>query len=202
MILNGTKPGSKFDSQNFEVIFVKGHQVGIGCYLVEYEMNWTNLMNIILSTFENVSNDSKEISKALTDVIEARIDQRFLATGASNITVEIEILDQDYFPLKQTKSLQVTFDDMFKTSLIFFIRRKQVMKSLRVASLQKVSEIIPNRASFQSLEIPVTLKSDLLKESKNIWYEKQNFTRACPTLSSRMMFRRDHSWRAMQFLMI
>ena len=57
MIKSGTKPGSKSDSRNYEVIFVKGNQVGIGCYLVEYLMDWTNLMQMILNTFENVSNE-------------------------------------------------------------------------------------------------------------------------------------------------
>ena len=206
MIKQGTKPGSKFDSENYEIIFVKGHQIGIGCYLVEYEMDWTNLMNIILNTFENVSNDVKNISETLSQTIGSLIDRRFLSSPGSEINVGIDILDQDYFPLKQTKSLHVTFDDNFKTSLIFFIRRKQVMKSLRATSLQKLSEIIQKRAGLESLEIPLTLKRELLTESRNIWYQTQfckseGLGLASPDLG-RVMFRRDTSWRALQFLMI
>ena len=203
MLQKGTKPGSKCDSNQYEVIFVKGHQIGIGCYLVEYEMDWTNLMNLILDTFEKTSNDDKKLSQSLSQAIESRIDRRFMSASEADIKVEIEILDQDYFPLKQTKSLHVTFFDNFTTSLIFFIRRKQVMRSLKDASLQKLSELLQKkrRERLDSLELPLSLKSELLTESQNIWYQTQ-FSKNPQLVSDRMMFRRDCSWRAVQFLMM
>merc|ERR1719431_749798 len=101
-------------------------------------MDWTNLMEIILNTLEKVSNENGNISRKLS--------------------VKIEILDQDYFPLKQTKSLHVTFSDNFQTSLIFFIRQKQVLKTLKDASLQKLSQLLKKKQNFESLGLPETLK--------------------------------------------
>ena len=196
MIKSGTKPGSKSDSRNYEVIFVKGNQVGIGCYLVEYLMDWTNLMQMILNTFENVSNEDGNISKKLSDKIEQNIDSRFFTSGP-NLRVEIEILDQDYFPLKQTKSLHVTFCDNFQTSLIFFIRRKQVLKTLKDASLQKLSQLLKEEQNFESLELPKSLKADLLSEARNIWYQKQISRPTFPDV-----IRRDSPWRSYQYLMV
>ena len=202
MLKTGTKPGSKYDSAHYEVIFVKGHQVGIGCYLVEYEMDWANLMNLILDTFEKTSNDDAKLSRSLSRSIEARIDRRFMSSTEPSIKVDVEILDQDYFPLKQTKSLHVTFFDSFTTSLIFFIRRKQVMRTLKDASIQKVSELLQKkRQELDSLELPLSLKTELLSESQNIWYQTQ-FAKNPQLVSDRKMFRRDCSWRAVQFLMM
>ena len=58
-------------------------------------MDWTNLMNLILDTFEKTSNDDKKLSQSLSHAIESRIDRRFMSGSETNIKVEIEILDQD-----------------------------------------------------------------------------------------------------------
>ena len=198
MTKSGTKPGFKSDSRNYEVIFVKGNQVGIGCYLVEYLMDWTNLMEIILNTLETVSNEDGSISRKLSDKIEKNMDWRFF-TGGPNLRVRIEILDQDYFPLKQTKSLHVTFSDNFQTSLIFFIRRKQVLKTLKDASLQKLSQLLKKKQNFESLGLPETLKNDLLNEAQNIWYQEQISRTTFPDMKLRR--ERDRPRRAFQYLL-
>ena len=197
MMKSGTEPGSKCDSRNYQVTFVRGSQVGIGGYLVEQLMDWSNLMQIILNTFENVPNEDGIISKKLGDKIEQNIDSRFFI--GSNLQVGIEILDQDAFPLTQTKSLHVTFYDNFQTSLIFFIRRKQVLKTLKDASLQKLSKLLKKRHDFESLDIPNSLKKDLLNEVKNIWYQNQNSRQ---TFSDLKMIKRDRPWRGIKYLMV
>ena len=203
MLNRGTRPGSKFESRNYEVIFVAGHQLGIGCYLAEYEKDWTVLMEIILTTLEKVTNHTDTLKTALADHVQHH-SAMVLGEIHHDIRVDIEILDQNYFPLKQTKSLHVTFYDNFKTSLIFFIRRKQVLKSLKDASLQKLSELLKKteRGSLESIEIPESLKREVLIESSYIWNQRQVSARSVQNFNDRKMFRRDYSWRALQYLMI
>ena len=203
MLNRGTRPGSKFESRNYEVIFVAGHQLGIGCYLTEYEKDWTVLMEIILTTLEKVTNHTDTLRTALADHVQHH-SAMVLGEIHPDIRVDIEILDQNYFPLKQTKSLHVTFYDNFKTSLIFFIRRKQVLKSLKDASLQKLSELLKKteRGSLESIEIPESLKREVLIESSYIWNQRQVSARSVQNFNDRKMFRRDYSWRALQYLMI
>ena len=214
---SSTRPGSKIESGNYEVIFVAGHQLGIGCYLVEYERDWSMLMQIILSTLETVVNTSDQLRSALSEHIQLHSDI-VLNDVIADISVEIDILDQNYFPLKQTKSLHVTFSDNFRTSLIFFIRRKQVLKSLKDVSLERLSELLnktdaasellKNNAKtkcLNSIEIPEMLKTDILVESRNIWNQKheQNTAVMKKKMSGRKMLSRDFSWRAaFQYLMI
>ena len=214
---SSTRPGSKIESGNYEVIFVAGHQLGIGCYLVEYERDWSMLMQIILSTLETVVNTSDQLRSALSEHIQLHSDI-VLNDVIADISVEIDILDQNYFPLKQTKSLHVTFSDNFRTSLIFFIRRKQVLKSLKHVSLERLSELLnktdaasellKNNAKtkcLNSIEIPEMLKTDILVESRNIWNQKheQNTAVMKKKMSGRKMLSRDFSWRAaFQYLMI
>ena len=214
---SSTRPGSKIESGNYEVIFVAGHQLGIGCYLVEYERDWSSLMQIILSTLETVVNTSDQLRSALSEHIQLHSDI-VLNDVIADISVEIDILDQNYFPLKQTKSLHVTFSDNFRTSLIFFIRRKQVLKSLKHVSLERLSELLNKTEAasellknntktkcLNSIEIPEMLKTDILVQSRNIWNQKheQNTAMMMKKMSGRKMLSRDFSWRAaFQYLMI
>ena len=55
MLRSVTTPGTKRDSPHHEVIFVRGEQAGIGCYLAEYLMDWTQLMEIILRGLETAA---------------------------------------------------------------------------------------------------------------------------------------------------
>ena len=130
-----------------------------------------------------------------------RLYARWLSRNSdTSVRVGIEIVDQDYFPLKQTKSLHVTFYDNFQTSLIFFIRRKQVLKSLKDASLQKVSHLLHKKKKgpdLESLELPKSLKGELLTESSSIWYHTQP-----SKLSDMKIIRRASGWRPLGFLVI
>ena len=54
-----TNPGTKRETRNYEVIFVAGHQDNVGCYFVEYESNWIQMMKLILASFEKSENTIK-----------------------------------------------------------------------------------------------------------------------------------------------
>ena len=159
-----TNPGTTRETKNYEIIFVAGHQQS-GCYLVEYEFNWIQLMKLILASLEMSENTFKDISLFLNRELE-----KYLTPG---INVRLDIFDQTYFPMKETKSLQLSFTDPSKTSLVFFIRRKQVLRSLKDISIQKVSEQMIQTSDLLSLEIPMSLKSDLFNEAKTIWNERK-----------------------------
>ena len=69
MLENKTKPGVVLGSKGFEIMFVAGHQLGIGCYLVEYETDWAKLMEIVLETFEEVNNVLPDITTGLNTIL-------------------------------------------------------------------------------------------------------------------------------------
>ena len=155
-----TNPGTTRETKNYEIIFVAGHQQS-GCYLVEYEFNWVQLMKLILASLEMSENTFKDISLFLNRELE-----KYLSPG---INVRLDIFDQTYFPKKQTKSLHLSFTDPSKTSLVFLIRRKQVLRRLKDISIQKVSEQMIQTSDLVCLEIPMSLKSEVIDEARTIW---------------------------------
>ena len=79
MLQSVTTPGTKRDSPHHEVIFVRGEQAGIGCYLAEYLMDWTQLMEIILRGLETAASGAgtqDTFRDALAANIEKRVDTR------------------------------------------------------------------------------------------------------------------------------
>ena len=156
-----TNPGTTRETKNYEIIFVAGHQHNGSSYLVEYESNWIQLMQLILASLEISENTFEDISSFLNQELE-----KYLSPG---LNVRLDIFDQTYFPKKQTKSLHLSFTDPAKTSLVFLIRRKQVLRRLKDISIQKVSEHIIQTSDLPSLEIPQSLKSDLIDEARTIW---------------------------------
>ena len=156
-----TNPGTTRETKNYEIIFVAGHQHNGSSYLVEYESNWLQLMQLILASLEISENTFEDLSSFLNQELE-----KYLSPG---LNVRLDIFDQTYFPKKQTKSLHLSFTDPAKTSLVFLIRRKQVLRRLKDISIQKVSEHIIQTSDLPSLEIPQSLKSDLIDEARTIW---------------------------------
>ena len=171
-----TNPGTTRETKNYEIIFLAGHQQN-GCYLVEYESNWIQLMKLILASLEMTENTFKDISSFLSRELE-----KYLTPG---INVRLNIFDQTYFRMKQTKTLHLSFTDQSKTSLVFLIRRKQVLRSLKDISTQKVTEQMIHTSDSLNLEIPMSLKSDLINEAQTIWnqmthqedFQKQEYQR-------------------------
>ena len=156
-----TNPGTTRETKNYEIIFVAGHQHNGSSYLVEYESNWIPLMQLILASLEISENTFEDISLFLNREI-----QKYLTLG---INVKLDIFDQTYFLKKQTKSLHLSFTDPSQTSLVFFIRRKQVLRRLKDISIQKVSEHMIQASDLLCIEIPMSLKSDLTDEAQTIW---------------------------------
>ena len=157
-----TNPGTKQETKNYEIIFVAGHQDNVGCYFVEYESNWIQLMRLILASLES-EDTFKDISLFLN-----RYLRRYMSPG---INVRVEIFNQTYFPKKLTKSLHLSFTDPSRTTLVFLIRRRQVLKSLKDISIQNVTGQVIRSSDVRCLEIPMSLKQDLVAEAQSIWYQ-------------------------------
>ena len=75
---------------------------------------------------------------------------------------------------------------------------QKVLKTLKDASLQKLSQLLKKKQNFESLGLPETLKNDLLNEAQNIWYQEQLSRTTFPDMKLRR--ERDRPWRAFQYL--
>ena len=119
-------------------------------------------MRLILASLES-EDTFTDISLFLNQEL-----QRYMSPG---INVRVEIFNPTYFQMKLAKSLHLSFTDPSKTTLVFLIRRRQVLKSLKDISIQTVTEQIIRSSDVRCLEIPMSLKKDLIAEAQTIWYQ-------------------------------
>ena len=193
-----SQPGTVLGSRCFEIMFVAGHQVGIGCYLAEYETDWTKLMEIVIETFEEVNNVVPDINIGLNTILSDYAKNVWIGAG-KQVKVVTEICDEKYFLFRDTKSLYVTFFDDFSTSLQFFIRRKQTLRSLKQSALHTVTEALNDKSKIEFLEVPQSLKLEAKNELESCWVKRSPRSEDFSDRSERRMINRDVSWRAAEF---
>jgi len=167
-----TVPGFTMQSENFYMKFITGLQCGVSSKLLEYETDWYEVMEIVLSRFE----DEPE-TKDKFELIAAR-DLEYWARaqpGGDSLNLRISVLleEKRYFepPLGSRKALRLVFNDRFSTQVIFHVRKKQLMKSLVQLSELAVAELIPKEETLSNLEseLPQNLISGVSRAFHNCW---------------------------------
>ena len=176
-----TIPGFTLQSQHFIVKFVAGFTNGVSCKLLEYETDWTELMTIILEYLEMFPTSVKTVEEILAKAID---DWIILDWIAENIKSSVKMAEEVYFspPLGSEKSLTVSFPDVLKTEVVFHIKKKSIMKTLKDLGAAAVVENLRSENDIAKLEIPVTLFLDLVKANRNdfsLKYYKSNIN-CCP----------------------
>ena len=192
-----TRPGTVLGSRGFEIMFVAGHKVEVGSYIVEYETDWTALMEIVLAKFEEGNNLVNNIHACLNNIIFTKVVLNDAA--GKKVTVEADISDENYFLSKQTRSLYIRIFDGGLTSLHFFIRRKQILRSLKDLALHKVANSLKDESKIAELEIPRTLRQEVGEVLEHWWIQRSRADHRLEIIQPRMMAR-DVSWRAAHFV--
>jgi len=167
-----TVPGFTMQSENFFLKFITGLQCGVSSKLLEYETDWYEVMEIILSRLE----DEPE-TKDKFEVIAAR-DLEYWAKmqpGGDSLNLRISVLleEKRYFepPLGSRKALRLLFNDRFSTQVIFHVRKKSLLKSLLTISELAVAELILKEETLVQLEseIPQNLIPGVSRAFHNCW---------------------------------
>ena len=191
-----TRPGYKLGSEQFEIMFVAGHQLGIGCYLTEYESNWRTIMDVILKTLEvSGKTEGSELVFSLSKILTTYVNKKRTDSESLQMSVVTELCDEPYFLHPSTKSLYITFSDELLTCLHFFVRRKQILQTLKDIGLDQFVNSLQS-LKVESKNLPKTVLEDIERENKAWWNCKISRTLSCLHGG---MINRDVSWRADQF---
>ena len=167
-----TVPGFTMQSENFYLKFITGLQCGVSSKLLEYETDWYEVMEIILSRLE----DEPE-TKDRFELIAGR-DLEYWAKvqpGGDSLNLRISVLleEKRYFepPLGSRKALRLVFNDRFSTQVIFHVRKKTLLKSLLKISELAVAELILKEETLVQLEseIPQNLIPGVSRAFHNCW---------------------------------
>ena len=168
-----TIPGFMLESPNFIIKFISGYQRGEVSHILEYETDWMEVMLIILNTLEMFP-----VSVEAVEHIAARALEEWITShdGAEDLGIKAEVKMEEkmYFcpPLGSKKSLKLSFTDKFKTDVIFHIKKKSTMKSLKNLGAEAVANMLEEEEDIAKLEIPLTLIFNLVKAFRNDWSER------------------------------
>lgn len=184
-----TVPGFLMQSENFFLKFITGLQCGVSSKLLEYETDWYEVMEIILSRLQ----DEPE-SKERFEIIASR-DLEYWARvqpggEALNLKIRVVLEEKRYFqpPSGSRKTLRLVFNDRFSTQVLFHVRKKQFLRSLKDIATAAVADQINNEGQIDQLlaEIPGILVPNVRKSFRNCWTPRYYRTGllACPTWCS------------------
>jgi hypothetical protein len=109
-----TKPGFEMESQMFSLKFMSASQQGQLSHLLEYETDWKEMMKIMLTSTQE-GGDELELK------------------------VGVIISEKKYNQSDSLKCLRLIFNDLFKTVVLFNVRKKKVMKTLKMISAEMIS---------------------------------------------------------------
>ena len=167
-----TVPGFTMQSENFYLKFITGLQCGVSSRLLEYETDWYEVMEIILSRLQD-EQENKEGFEAI-----ASRDLEYWAKmqpGGDSLNLQIRCLleEKRYFepPAGSRKALRLVFNDRFSTQVLFHVRKKMFLKSLRELSAVAVADLVAKEETFKSLgsELPLHLIPEVRRAFNDCW---------------------------------
>lgn len=180
-----TVPGFTMQSEAFYLKFVTGLQCGVSSKLLEYETDWYEVMEILLSRLQ----DEPE-KKELFETIASR-DLEYWARiqpggDTLNLKIRVSLEEKRYFlpPSGSRKTLRLIFNDRFSTQVIFHARKKMLLKSLRDLAAIAVADHFDKGEVIAKLdtEVPRSLIPDIKRAFSNCWTPRFFRTKivACP----------------------
>ena len=164
-----TVPGFTMQSENFYLKFITGLQCGVSSRLLEYETDWYEVMEIILSRLQDEPEDKERF-----EVIASR-DLEYWAKvqpGGDFINLKIRVIleEKSYFepPAGSRKALRLVFNDRFSTQVLFHVRKKVLMRSLLEIAAVSVPDLVSGEETLRA-ELPGHLIPEVRRALHNCW---------------------------------
>jgi len=167
-----TVPGFTMQSEAFFLKFVTGLQCGVSSKLLEYETDWYEVMEILLSRLQDEPERKEQFQTIASRDLEywARIQP---GGDTLNLKIRVSLEEKRYFlpPSGSRKTLRLIFNDRFSTQVIFHARKKMLLKSLRELAAIAVADHFKNGDNIKKLEteLPRTVIPDVKKSFDNCW---------------------------------
>jgi len=167
-----TVPGFTMQSEGFYLKFVTGLQCGVSSRLLEYETDWYEVMEILLSRLQDEPEHKERFETIASRDLEywARIQP---GGDTLNLKIRVSLEEKRYHlpPNGTRKNLRLIFNDRFSTEVIFYARKKMLLKSLKDLAAVGVADHFTTETAIEKLhgEIPKSLIPDVLKAFNNCW---------------------------------
>jgi len=167
-----TIPGFTMQSELFYLKFITGMQGGVSSKLLEFETDWYEVMEILLSRLQDEPEHKDQFEIIASRDLEywARIQP---GGDTLNLKIIVQLEEKRYFlpPSGSRKTLRLIFNDRFSTQVVFHARKKVLMNSLRNLASIAVADQFTKSEDIETLhsEIPKTLLPDVKRSFNNCW---------------------------------
>ena len=161
-----TKPGFQMESQVFSLRFMSASQQGQLSHLLEYETDWKEVMQILLNTLDTFPTNKSQVEKVGSEKLE---EWALTQEGGDELELKVGV---KYYESDSLKCLRLIFNDLFKTVVLFNVRRKKVMKTLKMLAADAISSSLERVEDIYKLEIPSTLYKDIDTAYADSWRER------------------------------
>jgi len=167
-----TVPGFTMQSEGFYLKFITGLQCGVSSKLLEYETDWYEVMEILLSRLQDEPENKERFEIIASRDLEywARIQP---GGDTLNLKIRVSLEEKRYHlpPNGTRKNLRLIFNDRFSTEVIFYARKKMLLKSLKDLAAVAVADHFSYEESIVKLsgEIPKSLIPNVQRAFQNCW---------------------------------
>lgn len=166
-----TVPGFTMQSERFYLKFVTGMQCGVSSKLLEYETDWYEVMEILLSRLEDEPENQPDLERI------AGRDLEFWAAvqpggDTLNLKIQVRLEEKRYFlpPMGMRKTLKLTFNDRFTTQVLFHVKKKQMLRSLKYMSAVVVAASLAREEGAEVLGRTYQLPRCLVPWVRKAWH--------------------------------
>jgi len=163
-----TGPGFVLESCHFRLEFLSAAQEGKLSHLLEYRTGWTDVMNILLATLEEFPIDIETVET----VAKERLEMWALGEEGGQelqLKIAVRIYENKDYRTSPQKLLRLVFNDARCSVVMFDVKKKSVMRSLKTFASEAVSSRLVKKESIDELEIPKSLNDDLLTALNDVW---------------------------------
>ena len=187
-----TLPGFKMQSENFVLKFITGLQKGVCSKLLEFETDWYDMMEILLSRLEDEPVNQDKFQVIASKDLE---NWALIQPGGNTLKLKIKVEMEEKLYLRQvlanasvvksvnptpkqlgnTKTIKLTFSDRYTTQVVFHAKKKapKAVGSLRQLAALSASNSLRSIGEATNLAeeglLPANLVHDLEAAWTNCW---------------------------------
>jgi len=173
-----TTPGFTIHCKNFDLKLIAGYQEGTRSHVLEYKTDWMEVMVIMLANFKEFPTSTSKATEGIANSLEDWINSH---EGAEVLNIKVHAVTEEkvYFdkPFGTKKSLRIFFTDKYNTEVLFHVKRRKVMTSLKDLCAEVVADHLEKVEDVERLEVPVTVRDEVLEACRNDWsfrYYREN----------------------------
>ena len=170
-IMTICKVGYTLESRKFWLQFKSASQKGERSPVLEEKTDWVAVMRILLASLDNNTTDTSMACKEAS----ARLEEWAVCQPGGEplqLRIRAEMKDRKYYRQDQQKCLWLHFSDIYRTAVMFTVRRKTQMKDLKSLAAAAVVGSVLRKENIESLEVPRDVVPDMKEAFDDNWRVK------------------------------